>query len=205
MTKLLFIWIPKCAGSSICKYYKLNNQANNENLYNFDNNSNVTFGHADINILLKNSIILSDFYNKSFKFCIVRNPYDRAVSLFFYLGLNRDYSFKEWVKYLYKNRYNIPKNSDININTYKDINNQWNLMVSWIPDDIDKIYYFENINTIVNDINKEINVFRNDKLGIENAANSHKHYIEYYDEYIQNMIYEIYKEDFIRFNYSKNL
>ena len=206
---MLFIWIPKCAGTSIVNIYQLNKQIiplknNNLREYCFDNNSNVTFGHVDINILLKNNILSLDFYNKSFKFCIVRNPYDRAVSLFFYRHLDKKYTFKQWVEYLYKNKHNIPKNSDTNTTIYKDIHNQWNSMCSWIPDDINKIYYFENLNTITDDINKEIGIKENTLLCHINAT-SHKKYIEYYDIDTQDMIYEIYKEDFIRFNYSKNL
>ena len=143
LKNILFIWVPKTAGTSIFSTLKLNNQIANGNFkYNFNNYTDVTFGHADINILLKQKVISQEFYDNSFKFCIVRNPYDRAVSLFHYLKLNKKYSFKLWVKYLYENKNNIPKNSTRNVTYYKDINNQWNTMSSWIPNDIDKIILF---------------------------------------------------------------
>ena len=223
--KALFIWIPKCGGSSIASQFKLNQQIGNDLfVYNFDNNSNVTFGHADINILLKKNILSLDFYKKSFKFCVVRNPYDRAISLFFFLRLHKKYSFKNWVNYLYKNKNYIPKNSHRNVSYYEIKNNKWQLVIgrnpygidcisnpwnpmcSWIPDDIDKIYYFEELDNIVNDVNKVLGIKDNNNNKIIHKNKSqHNNYREYYDNDTRNKIYEIYKEDFVRFNYSINL
>jgi hypothetical protein len=204
--KLLFIWIPKTGGTSIDRYFKLNHQVKNDDKfkYHFDNNSNVTFGHADINVLLKEHVMSLEFYKQSFKFCVVRNPYDRIVSLFFYQRLNKKYSFKEWVDYLYEHKECIPKNGYRNIIENKKINNQWNSMSSWIPDDIDKIYYFENINRIIPDINNQLNIKQNGGLTHQNKT-VHKKYIEYYDKETCNKIYEIYKDDFTRFNYQAHL
>jgi len=223
--KALFIWIPKCAGYSIAIQLKLNPQIGNDLfVYNFDNNSNVTFGHADINILLKNNVLSLDFYKKSFKFCVVRNPYDRAVSLFFFLKLNEKYSFKSWVNYLYKNKNYIPKNSHRNVSYYEInnnkwhlviggnaygvdcISNQWNPMCSWIPDDIDKIYYLEKLDDIVNDITRELGIKHNNNNElIHDNKSQHNHYTKYYDSETLNKIYELYKEDFVRFNYSASI
>ena len=67
--KALFIWIPKYAGSSITSQFKLNQQIdNNPFVYNFYNNSNVTFEHADIKLLLKNNIISFDFIKTHLNF-----------------------------------------------------------------------------------------------------------------------------------------
>jgi len=210
MKNILFIWIPKCAGTTIDKHYKLNHQvANNKRFkYNFKNKGNVTFGHADIRILLQRKVLSQNFYTTSFKFCIVRNPYDRAVSLFHYLpGLAEKYSFDDWVKYLYENRQNIPKNNNLNLVNWKNINNQWNLMSSWITDDIDKIYYYENgLSSIINDINE--NIGKDEILPNVNVVNKsmHKPYFYYYkNKCTRNYIYEIYEKDFVMFNYCKEI
>ena len=164
--KIIFIWIPKCAGNTIESVFKLEHQVKQHDKpnwkYCFKNKTDVTFGHADIELLLKEKILSNDFYNNSFKFCIVRNPYDRAVSLFFYCKLNKKYTFKSWIEYLYQNKNNIPKNSLVNETWFKDDNNcsdlcnKWNPMYTWIPHDIDKIYYFENLDEIFDDVIKNI-------------------------------------------------
>ena len=271
---IIFIWIPKCAGNSIESVLNLQHQVKQYNQpnwkYSFKNDCDVTFGHVDIELLLKENILSSNFYNNSFKFCIVRNPYDRAVSLFFYCKLDQKYTFKSWIDYLYQNKHNIPKNCLINEtwfedidNNCKDLCNKWNPMYTWIPHDIDKIYYFENLHEIVDDVLKEASSgcnsgrywkysnssrvywsnsysklnkdieFKNEKdyfnhrtknkyprtwsniLTIFNDDNKikmpcknkskHKDYTSYYDEDIQNKVYEIYKADFISFKYSKKL
>ena len=170
---IIFIWIPKCAGNSIESVLSLEHQVRQYNQpnwkYSFKNNCDVTFGHVDIELLLKENILSSYFYNNSFKFCIVRNPYDRAVSLFFYCRLNKKYTFKSWIDYLYKNKNNIPKNNLINENWFKDDNgcndlcNKWNPMYTWIPHDIDKIYYFEKLGEIIDDVLNETS--KNSKCG----------------------------------------
>lgn len=79
-------------------------------------------------------------------------------------------------------------------------------MCSWIPDDINKIYYFEKLDDIVNDITKELGIKNNNnnKLIHENKS-EHNNYTKYYDSETLNKIYELYKEDFIRFNYSASI
>lgn len=218
MKFITFIWIPKCAGTTIQNYYNLERQIckTKSSNYNFKNNKSVTFGHADINIILKKNIISNIFYKNSFKFCIVRNPYDRIVSLFHYQKKNKmfnkspnfiDLSFDLWIKYLYENRNNIPKSNDTNYTKNKLINNQWNLMCSWIPKDIDKIYYFENgIENIINDIN--ININNNIKVINLKHYNKtdHINYKYYYkNKLTQEYVYKIYEKDFITFNYPKKI
>lgn len=208
MKLITFIWIPKCAGTTINKYFNLDHQVGNGCFeYNFNNKRSVTFGHADINIIKKKKIMSNIFYQNSFKFCVVRNPYDRVVSLFHYLKLNKKYSFDNWVKYLYENKKNIPKNNHRNIVYNGLINNQWNLMSSWIPNTIDKIYFFEDgLINIINDINANIGHDENILSVPTINKSNHKHYKDYYkNKTTKEYVYEIYKEDFIRFNYSENI
>ena len=207
---ILFIWIPKCGGYSIFTLFNLNrdyinNTDSDTYNYNFNNNQSVTFGHADIYILLEKNVLSKDFYNNSFKFCIVRNPYDRVVSAFFYNKLNRKYTFKNFIKHLYENKLLIPKNSYKNSVSYGDINNQWNPMYTWIPDDINKIYYFENYDNIPKDVIKQINI--NIDLSTIPIINKseHSNYVDYYDNETAELVYDIYKIDFEKFGYSKDM
>lgn len=212
---LLFIHIPKCAGEFIQKKFNFYQNWKNSNVYKneyfqekFNNDQNFTFGHADINIFKKKNVISKKFYDKSFKFCIVRNPYSRFVSIFLYYKkhniLNKNYSFDNYINYVYNNKNNIPKNNSQNVN-YKiyNLRSHLNQQKSWIPNDINKIYKFEDgLEKICLDIVKHTNA----KL-IDNNFSKVNYTIKkkkYYNNNNFEKIYEIYKNDFLSFNYSKN-
>jgi len=85
----LFIWIPKSAGTSISAAFE---SAGGQRLLSteeietyFKQRGLVTFGHLHIPALIDAGLISHDFLSKAYKFTIVRNPFDRAVSLFEYL------------------------------------------------------------------------------------------------------------------------
>lgn len=85
----VFIWIPKTAGTSLYSmlsesgFVKLKMEREVKLL--FHNRGRVTFGHMSIQRLLDADLISQEFVNSAFKFCVVRNPYARAVSLYNYL------------------------------------------------------------------------------------------------------------------------
>ena len=183
MTFFTFIWIPKCAGTTISKTFGFSRPPPEKHMKNkviYD--KNITTGHRDVALVLQNRTPeFKKFYDESFKFCIVRNPYDRAVSLFHFFKLNQMCSFDEWFVCLYKHKTDIPNNDLKGVVYNKLINSCWNLMGSWIPDDIDKIYFFEDgLVNIVNDINQRIGT--NKKIDTVNSYNKsiHKPFTEYY-------------------------
>lgn len=80
----LFIWIPKTAGTS---FYSVLKEKIDMKLYTekynlFNNEGNVSFGHACIGSLMKSNIIKPDYFKSSELITVIRNPYDRFVSLF---------------------------------------------------------------------------------------------------------------------------
>ena len=83
----VFIWIPKCAGTSV--YQFLRKAANCQAFFSpraverlFPQRGVVTFGHMAYHQLLRAEIVSAAFDARAFKFAFVRNPFDRAVSLF---------------------------------------------------------------------------------------------------------------------------
>ena len=171
----IFVHIPKNAGTSIEEYF---------------GNGSVRIQpskHADIYEIkarFKNS------YNNYRKFTIIRNPYDKMVSWYFYLkrNLGEDYNivdFNEWIK--------NPSSfwhADDPISYLKP-------QCDWIDNTVETIK-FENLK-------EELNNFFNEKidLPITNKSNRN-HYLEYYNEQSLSIIYNKYKEDFKQFNY-KNI
>jgi hypothetical protein len=83
----VFIWIPKTAGASF--YSRLDAPKLWVSLhrvkYRFANRGTVTFSHMDYAELVKQGYVSRKFDESAYKFGFTRNPYDRAVSLFYYL------------------------------------------------------------------------------------------------------------------------
>ena len=171
--KAIFIHIPKNAGTSIEEYF------GNESVRIQPSK------HADIHEIksrFKNS------YNNYKKFTIIRNPYDKMVSWYFYLKKNLG-------------NYNVIEFND----WIKDPSKFWHAndpisflkpQYDWIDDTVE-IIKFENLN-------KEINSFFNKKINlpVTNKSN-HNNYLEYYNKQSLDIIYDRYKEDFKKFNYKK--
>ena len=172
--KAIFIHIPKNAGTSI------------EAL--FANSSFIVqpYKHANIHEIKKKFPKVYDSYRK---FTIIRNPYDKMVSWYFYLKkqMDVDYDvleFSEWVKEPSKLWHaNDPA-------YFLDPQHTW-------VDDTVALIKYENLDAELNQFfGKEIN------LPVTNKSD-HNHFSDYYDEDSSNVIYNRYKEDFKKYNYKK--
>ena len=172
--KTIFIHIPKNAGTSIETYFA---------------NGSVRIQpskHADIYEIKRK---FKNSYKKYKKFTVIRNPYDKMVSWYFYLkkNLGENYNvieFNEWIKDPSKFWH-----ADDPVGYLKP-------QFEWIDDTVE-IIKFENIN-------KELNNFFGEiiSLPISNKSNRN-HYLEYYNKESLNIIYNRYKKDFKKFNYKK--
>lgn len=146
---ICFIWIPKAAGSSTFKLLEAEismvKLKNIESFHTFPNYGPVTFGHAHYHSLQRINVISKRYHENSTKFAIVRNPYDRVVSLYNYLVQIGNYTnnFDDFLQDLLLNR---PA-----IGTY---NSSWisiaNPQVNWLIGDsgkfvVDKLFKIENI------------------------------------------------------------
>ena len=83
----VFIWIPKTAGASFfsCLDTRKLWVSLHKVRYRFANRGTVTFSHMDYAGLVREGYVSRRFDESAYKFSFVRNPYDRAVSLFYYL------------------------------------------------------------------------------------------------------------------------
>jgi hypothetical protein len=80
----VFIHIPKTAGIYIQEALGLDLYRFPHRTKRFTNKGRVTFGHQPYMGLLKKGIVSKEFDRSAFKFAICRNPYERAVSHYFY-------------------------------------------------------------------------------------------------------------------------
>ena len=176
--KTIFIHIPKNAGTSIEEYFGNNSfkvQPNkHDNIY-------------DIKKMFPNP------YNNYRKFTIIRNPYDKMVSWYFYLRRNTFENvfaegdvieFNEWIKDPSKFwNFNDP------ISYLKPQHN-------WVDKTV-RIIKFENLN-------KELEEFFGEEIDLPVTNKSdHKHYLNYYNQKSLDIIYDRYKEDFEKYNYKR--
>jgi len=184
--KLIFIHIPKNAGTSIINSLQLENHGH----YKW---KHYKWKHYKL-------------YNDYYKISVVRNPWDRVVSNYFYIKTINTY----W--HSYENihpDYNLIKNlsfedtlkiANKNLNIFKGYG--WYLQYDYIVNNdklmIDTLYNFENLQKLINDINDKYNT--NFVLLNQNSTNR-KDYHEYYNSITKDIVYKLYKKDIKYFKY----
>lgn len=138
-------------------------------------------------------------------FCVIRNAYDRFVSMYsfsnkmgFYSLYGEDSgSFLEFARYFYKNR----KDSNFFHTSSQLSNIKYNGQVA-----VKHMLDFQNINKLFKDFIEVYNVVGvNPNLPQKNTT-KHKHYSEYYCTESKNIVEEIWQEDFeyFKFKYEEN-
>ena len=202
---LIFVRIPKNASTSIyehlshynlVKKYESNFKANIKNpLYkNFFDPT-----HAKPNEIQK---ILPVNASNYFSFAVVRNPWDRFVSMYSFsiqhelwklFGFKKEPSFEEFCDFCsYKKQENDPY--------FFPIQNQ----IEWTAGsfEVNKIIKFENLQKEFSDMIDEIGaVHISKKLPHKNSSN-HKAYQLFYNENSKQLVSELYKQDIEKFNYT---
>lgn len=175
----------------------------------------ITLGHIYYKSLLEANKMDIKYYKKAFKFCFVRNPFDRLVSLYKYHQIkNRlGYDFDRFVELLY-NEFKLKRVPPIGLYNIKNFNedsplfhkqiygNQYNLMSRWIPADIGFIGRFENFES---DTNKLLKILGYNGKSFSIPRINYTKEIDYKTYYTNpqtiKYVKAIYKRDFIRFGY----
>ena len=192
--KIIFIHIPKTAGSSI--EHLLRDEGRYELEFIGVRNGRST--HHYMGIELK--MILKELYPKYYKFSFVRNPYDRIISEYFWcrikdVGYKFNKTFDEFLDYVedviknkkffkpIENDHFIPQYSFLFFNNKLLVNN---------------IFKYEDIETIVPLIKKKLKI----NTVLQHLNKSNKNEITLTDQQ-KERIYNLYKNDFQTFNYEK--
>ena len=178
--KTIFIHIPKNAGASVAEFFSkqwvsLRVQPNKH----------------DTAYQIKSRF--PELYNSYSKFAIIRNPYDRMVSWYFYLkrnalkGISSEYDvipFEKWVEDPYKFCH------------FDDRPNFIDPQHSWVDETV-VILRYENLK-------EDLNRFFEEEIDLPwvNKSN-HENYLNYYNKQTLDIVYDRYKEDFEKYNYKK--
>ena len=225
----IFIHIPKTGGITIYEsileldrffgwFLGIDNPSSKEDtsIRIANNKQSTMLGHIYYKTLIEEKYLNIDYFKKSFKFCFVRNPYDRLVSLYKYhrIQKNLNLNFHEFVKILYEEYklkripsiglYNIKTfNKDSKLYHPKIYGNQYNEMIRWIPRDIGFVGRFENFDNDLYSLIKILGANPKDftipKLNYTKSDN----YLDYYtNRETIRYVSIIYRHDLRRFGYS---
>jgi len=202
--KFIFSHIPKCGGTSILDFFYIKDKTHSIRKYD-KLGEHKTFKEYQKKFSSK--------FKSYFKFCFVRNPFDRCVSLYYFrkkranelsklneilpahwpnINEINKYSFKDMVKKSLED--NNPNTQYLEVGCRDD----W-----WLSDEIvQKVNFigrFENLQEDFDIICDKIGIARQ-QLPHKNAT-KHKHYTEYYDEETKSIVAKKYRKDIEYFGY----
>jgi len=206
----IFIWIPKAAGTSVAAALE---QRGAQTLVSveaikkfFRNRGVVTFGHIYLPALIQAGLVSEEFVAKAVKFAIVRNPYDRLISLFEYLRrlgyLPKTSTFNIFCHYLQECA--MEKVGLANHDGLSQLNSQ----VTWLSDPsgkltVDKIYRYEQLSSSWPELWASIG-FRGEApvLPRLNYSEARRKPEEYFSTNTIKVVQEAYHDDFEVLDYS---
>ena len=206
--RVIFISIVKTAGTTIRNIWKENHSASSKHTNILNKTANDRKARRYFQIDTK-KINLKKYYI----FTIVRNPYDRLVSLYLFSkrgggGANGNFAL------------DINMQLTIRLSSFKDfiidIKNKWDTckndldykpMIDWIRDDdnnilTNKIVKFENLQEDMNEVFYKTGLTYIDfKDRHDYRSENRKNWSEYYDKELLDIVNKLYYEDFKIFNY----
>ena len=218
MNNVLFIAIPRTAGTSIIKaLIKSGGMQIRKHRFikDFHNKGIISFGHFDVKVLTKEGVISQEYLDSAFKFCFIRNPWDRLVSLYNYYRYGKaartrgemtkrkvwgQKSFREFCLDLYEE--DIDPIGFYNVEGLSQCNNQ----LDWIVDSSGKVFVdfigrFENLAEDLVGIGRRIGL---DLVLYHKNRMRHKYYQEHYsgeDTDLVEVVGKIYRKDIEHFGY----
>lgn len=126
-------------------------------------------------------------FDEYLKFCVIRNPYDKMVSLYFFK--KSKLSFKEFVKQTQCNNLNIHSINGKSVCDYF-------IRYEYLEEDIKKLCKKLKIDSC------DISLLPQHKSGIRKSK---KHWSEYYDDETKKIVYNKHKKEFELFGYDSLL
>ena len=205
--KLIFIHIPKCAGTSIEEFFYGETldwtKPNYRMLHGWCPKYKIHLQHLSARqmVRLKN-LVPPNIWRHYTKFAVVRNPWDRAVSGYAWLK-NRGYpndSLKNFIlcRGSYKDLVANPQHID-----YRG--EHFLTQKSFITIDgtlaVDRIIRYENLHLELNQFFKEMGISREFNIKTHRSKRTFPHYSNYYSDKCIELIRKKYQEDIQEWDY----
>lgn len=189
----IFIHIPKTGGTTVLRMFGL--EACPKHI--FFNNDAYEYDHASACIV---KAAMPYRYKQCYKFTIVRNPYDRLLSEFAWKkqdGDKRVFDVSSTVFGDFVTR--LHQNFDQVLGKPHRENSHFIPQNRFVLDDVE-VFNFEQINECFESLSKRFGV---PVLTTKINQSRHQPYESYYDDYLKNMVYDMYYSDFKLFGYKK--
>ena len=194
----------------------LQEMKNESNIKVWPNHGATLLGHIHYKALIDADKMSQEYFDNSFKFAFVRNPYDRLVSLYKYHRIQKliGLSFDEFVETLSQEFQNgkVPPVGLYNIHSFAETStlyhlqiygNQYQPMVKWLPESSVMICYLESFEQ---DIDKLLYVMgyegKRQPVPKKNKSKYDDNFMDFYsNRRTIDLVNKIYKEDFETFGY----
>ena len=199
----VFIRPPKVAGASIENTLGIKQYNHLDHVTtNFHQEGLASFGHMDYALLVKDGYVTPDFDATAYKFAFVRNPYDRAVSWYFFA--NARGRVPSTMTFLGFVREFLSKPMEP-IGLYNGINrSQYNPQIRWTENvNLDYLGRYETLHTDIAVLAEVLGVDAPDPPIVHYS--DHGPYATYYCDESKEIVGKAHKEDFDQFSYSSTL
>lgn len=195
----VFIRPPRVAGASIVAALGAREYQTMERVENgFVQSGVLSFGHIDYEMLVVGGYVSQEFDSTALKFTFVRNPYDRAVSWFFFAQAR--HWIPESVTFVEFCRRAFADNMEP-IGLYNGVGrSKYNPQIRWVEKvPLDFIGRYERLQVDLARVANMLDV-RPTELPITHWTD-HDHYATYYCEESADLVHRAYREDFNQLGY----
>jgi chondroitin 4-sulfotransferase 11 len=205
----VFIRPPKVAGASIETALGVQQYAKIDRVMDdFRQEGFASFGHMDYALLVEEGYVNKEFDDTAYKFAFVRNPYDRAVSWFFFSRVRGTVplstTFIQFVRELCEPLMPIGLYNGTPWVSGGLGPSKYNPQIRWLENvSLDFLGRYETLHTDTAVVAEALNIDLPD-LGIVHYSD-HGPYEEYYCDESRALVGKAYQEDFEQFDYSPYL
>ncbi|AVI51436.1 hypothetical protein C5O00_09730 [Pukyongia salina] len=205
--KCIFIHIPKCAGTSV-KYFLYPNQkidwfeANYEVVHGWCPKRKFFMQHATAKQLVETGLVTTQQWESYFKFTFVRNPWDRAISDYFWLQNDRKIkdNFSNYLDKAGKFKTVLTETGETHYRG-DHLTPQSRFFDEKGTYAVDYMGRFESFENDMQHIVKALGIQQDFDLHINAARKNRRHYSRYYSDALIAKVAKLYAADIERFNY----
>ena len=210
--KCIFIHISKCAGSSIESAFGIDisniSTSNNKNLFGWNDEHKLYLQHATPQQLLDHGFVSKKIWNTYYKFVIIRNPWERAVSDYIWMmnAIRKTDSFKNYL--LKKGKFKDVLTDKFNDSYRGDHLNKQKDYFHYNGEDViyDNIIRMEDINSGLTRVIEDLSLpkdFFNRKAN--RSKKNYSHYSHFYNAKRKKLFESVFSEDieFLDYKYEE--